>query len=143
MFATVGYLAALIALWGILSVLFDRDVIDYPDAGTLLGPAMAFAACAVTFAFVMRAAVAVTPWRYVVGAAILTAVAMILVAAIGYSITRGDFFWMSATAIHFALGPFVPGAAVLSSAVVAASRAVVRRPGGGRGDAESFDRRPG
>ncbi|MDJ0334135.1 DUF6121 family protein [Salinibacterium sp. G-O1] len=142
-FATVGYLAALIALWGILSVIVDRDVVDYPDAGTLLGPAMALAACVVTFVFVMRASAGPKPWRHVAGAAVITTVATLLVAGIGYSITRGDFAWMPAAALHFALGPFVPGAAVLSAAVVAASRAVTRRPGKGGPAAESFDRRPG
>ena len=128
-FVTVGYLAALIALWGILSVIVDRDVVDYPDAGTVLGPSMAVAACVVTFAWVLRASIATRPWRHVIGASVTTGIAMLLVAGIGYSITRGDFSWMPAAAAHFALGPFVPGAAVLSGAAVAASRAVVRRPG--------------
>lgn len=130
----MGYLAALIALWGILSVIVDRDVVDYPDAGPLLGPAMATAACLVTFALVRRATIAPRPWQLVVGAAVWTPAAMLLVAAIGYSVTRGDFSWMPAVAVHFALAPFVPGAAVLSSLVVAASRAVARRPPDGRSE---------
>ena len=118
----------LIALWGILSVIVDRDVVDYPDAGPLLGPAMAVSACAVTFASVMRATQAKSLWRHVVGTAVVTAAVTLLVAAIGYSITRGSFLWMPEAAVHFALRPFVPGAAVLSSVVVAASLAVTRRP---------------
>lgn len=127
-FATVAYLAALIALWGILSVIVDRDVIDYVDAGTLLGPSMVVAALLVTFSSVRGAAIAAHPWRMVFGSAALTLVSMLLVGGIGYSIIRGDFGWIPAATVHFALAPFVPGAAVLSSAVVAASRAVVRRP---------------
>ena len=134
-FTTVGYLAALIALWGVLSVIVDRDVVDYPDAGPLLGPAMAFAACLVTFAWVLRASGATNPWRHVVGAAVVTTTATLLVAAIGYGATRADVMWMPAAAIHFAIGPFVPGAAVLSSVAVAASWAVARHPG--RGSSQS------
>ena len=130
-FATVGYLAALIALWGILSVIFDQDVVDYPDAGPLLGPAMAVAACLVTFASVRRAAGSVNPSAQLVGSAILTAAVVILVAAIGYGVTRGDLAWIPAAAIHFAIGPFVPGAAILSSLVVAAAWAVPKLPGQG------------
>ena len=127
-FAAVAYLAALIALWGILSVIVDRDVIDYVDAGPLLGPSMVIAALLVTFSSVRSIAIAARPWRMVLGSAALTLVAMLLVGGVGYSITRGDFGWIPAATVHFALAPFVPGAAVLSSVVVAASRAVARRP---------------
>jgi hypothetical protein len=130
-FATVAYLAALIAFWGVLSVIVDRDVIDYVDAGPLLGPSMVLAACLVTFLSVRSAAIAPRPWRTAVSSAVLTLVAMLLVGAVGYSVTRGDFGWIPAATVHFALAPFVPGAAVLSSAVVAASRAVTARPGDG------------
>ena len=129
MFTAVGYLAALIALWGILSVIVDRDVIDYPDAGPLLGPTMALAACLATFASTLRALGAKNPLREVVGAGLLTVVVAVLVAAIGYGITKGDVMWMPAAAVHFAIGPFVAGAAVLSSVAVAASWAVSRYPG--------------
>jgi Family of unknown function (DUF6121) len=133
-FATVGYLAALIALWGILSVIADRDVIDYPDAGPLLGPSMAAVACLVTFANALGAVGQANPWPQLIGTAALTAATTVLVASIGYSITRGDFAWMPAAAVHFAIGPFVPGAALLSSLVVAASWAVSRSPGRGSSD---------
>jgi Family of unknown function (DUF6121) len=127
----VAYLAALITLWGVLTVVNDRDVIDYPDAGPLLGPSMVIAACVVTFISVRKATIAARPWRLVVGAAVTTLLAMLLVGAVGYGVTRGDIAWMPAAGLHFALAPFVPGAAVLSSVVVAASRAVAGRPGDG------------
>ncbi len=92
---------------------------------------MAAVVCLVTFAHVVTAAGQANPWRQLVGTAVLTAVAAILVGAIGYGITRSDFAWMPAAAVHFAIGPFVPGAAVLSSLVVAASWAVSRSPGPG------------
>ncbi|MBG6055645.1 hypothetical protein IWX81_002068 [Salinibacterium sp. CAN_S4] len=133
-FATVAYLAALIALWGILSVIVDRDVIDYVDAGPLLGPSMVIAALLVTFASVRTVTIAPRPARVVVGAAVLAFVAMLLVGAVGYSITRGDFGWIPAATVHFALAPFVPGAAVLSAVVVAASKAVSGRPPDGRSE---------
>lgn len=127
-FTTVAYLAALIALWGILTVAFDRDVVDYADAGPLLGPAMAASACVVTFVAVLGVYGATTPWPHVVSAAVTTAVVALLVGAIGYGITRSDLAWMPAAFVHFAIGPFVPAAAVLAAVAVAVSRAVTRRP---------------
>ena len=103
--ATVVYLAAVAALWGVLSLLLDRDVVDYPDAGPLLGPAMAAAAVVVTWATLWRSRRSRSPWPAVLAATLLSAAAMLVVAAVGYA---------PVAALHFALGPFVPGAAVLA-----------------------------
>lgn len=119
--AAVVVVAAIVAGWGVLSLVLDRDVIDYPDAGPLLGPAMALTAGVVTWLVLWR-----RPAR-VAGVAIAgfgTYLAVISVGAIGYAMTQGDVTWMLLAAAHFALSPFVVAAAVLSALAVLVVRAV-------------------
>lgn len=119
--ATVTYLAALIALWGVLSLLLDRDPVDYRDAGPLLGPAMAAAACVVTWASLWRIT-RTRAWSWALASLAGSFVAMLIVGAAGYAFTRSDVAWLLLAAGHFALGPFVPAAALLSGATVAVIR---------------------
>lgn len=119
--AAVVLVAAIVAGWGVLSLVLDRDVIDYPDAGPLLGPAMAFTAGIVTWLVLWRrpariAAVAIAGFG--------TYLAVIAVGGIGYAVTRGDLTWMLLATAHFALSPFVVAAAVLSALTVLVVRAV-------------------
>lgn len=110
--AAVVYIAAVVALWGILSLLLDREVVDYPDAGPLLGPAMAAAAGVVTWVALVRSRRSRSPWPWTVLALVLSLAAMLLVALIGHG---------PLAPLHFLLGPFIPGAAVLSGVVVLVS----------------------
>lgn len=121
--ATVTYLAAVIALWGGLSLLLDRDPVDYRDAGPLLGPAMVAAACAVTWVALWRIT-HTRAWAWVLVALAGSLVAMLLVGAAGYAITRSDAAWLLLAAGHFALSPFVLAAAVLSGVTTALVRLV-------------------
>ena len=123
--AGVVLVALVVAAWGILSLALDRDVIDYADAGALLGPAIALAAAIVTW---------LVAWRTRSAAGALIALfgsylAMIVVGAVGYTVTTGDIARMPAVAAHFAISPFVVAAAVLASLVVLAVRGLERRPG--------------
>jgi hypothetical protein len=120
--ATATYLAALVALWGATSLMLDRDVVDYPDAGPLLGPAMAAAGCAVTWAclwWIARGG----PWSLAAAALAGTFGAMVIVGAAGYALTRGSLSWLILAAGNLALSPFVVGGAVLSGATALALRA--------------------
>jgi len=119
--ASVVYLASVVALWGILSLVLDREVVDYPDAGPLLGPAMAAAAVVITWLTLMRGRRSRSPWPSVVAATLLSAVGMLAVAAVGYA---------PAAAVHFALGPFVPGAAALAGITALVTWAGRPRPTG-------------
>lgn len=140
--ATVMYVAAVVALWGILSLLLNRDVIDLPLAGPLLGPTMAAVAAVITWLLSWRAK------RPVIGAFVAlvsTWLGMLIVAAIGYNPTcpTDEPCYIGAadgvgpsllnfspldTAVHFALSPFVAGAAVLSAFTVLAVAALRRAP---------------
>ena len=118
--AGVVYLAAIVAVWGVVSLVTNRDVIDYPDAGPLLGPAMALAAALVTWLITWRVATVLAP----VIALFASYVAMIAVATIGYAVTTGILAGMPQTAVHFAISPFVVAAALLAPLVVVATRAL-------------------
>jgi hypothetical protein len=114
----IGYLAALIALWGLLTLVLDRDAISETDAGPLLGPAMA-ASSGITTAIAL--------WglrrRSTLGGPIVAAVAsaylaMLVVGTIGYWVGHGALAWLVIFPARYALSPFVIGAAVLSGAAV-------------------------
>jgi len=107
--ATVVYLAAVVALWGVLSLLLDRDVVDYPDAGPLLGPAMAASAGVVTWIALVRTRRARSPWLGTALAVLGAAAGMLVVSALGYGLVAAP---------HFALSPFVLAAAALSGITV-------------------------
>jgi hypothetical protein len=116
--AAVTYLAAVIGTWGLLSLALDRDVVDYPDAGPLLGPAMAAAACVVTWASLWGSRASRRSWTWVIAALLGSYLAMLLVAAIGHSLTAFA---------HFAISPFIATAAVLSGLTVLVVRAAKAR----------------
>jgi hypothetical protein len=110
--AAVVYLATVVALWGILSLVLDREVVDYPDAGPLLGPAMVAAATVVTWLALVRSRASRSPWPWTALALVLSLAAMLLVALIGYG---------PLAVPHFLVGPFIPGAAALSAVTVLVS----------------------
>ncbi len=116
--ATVTYLASLVGVSGLLSLLLDRDVIDYPDAGPLLGVAMAVGAGAVTWLACWRGSRASGPWFHALLGGVGAFAVMVIVGAIGYTITRGEPAWMLLASAHFAASPFVVAAAVLAALAV-------------------------
>ena len=111
----VVYVAAVVALWGILSLLLDREVVDYPDAGPLLGPAMAAAAAVVTWVALLCSRRSRSPWPWTALALVLSLAAMLLVALLGHG---------ALAPLHFLIAPFVPAAAVLSAVTVLVSWAL-------------------
>lgn len=125
--AAVTWAAAVVASSGVLSLVLDRDVIDYPDAGPLLGVVMVVAAGVVTWFGCRRAARASAPWLPALLTGVASFAAFVLVGAVGYALIRAEGAWMLLAAAHFALSPFVLAAAVLS-ALVALGTAVLARP---------------
>ncbi len=113
--AAVVYVAAVVAYWGLLSLALDREVVDYPDAGPLLGPAMAVAAGVVTWVALLRTSRARSPWPGSLAALAGSLAAMLAVAAVGYA---------PVAAPHFLLSPFVLGAAALAGITVLAMWAI-------------------
>ena len=133
----VVYGAALIATWGFTSLLLDADVIAEPDAGPLLGPAMAAGAIVVTWAWLRRVRAAVRAWGVPVLAAASAWFAMLAIGSVGYAATRGELAWVLLFAGRYAASLFLLLPAVLAGiAVVITTLLAGRSPG-----ARSFDRR--
>ena len=103
------------AFWGLLSLALDREVVDYPDAGPLPGPAMAASAAIVTWIILLRTRRSPSPWPGAAAALLVAMAAMLAVATVGYA---------PSAALHFALSPFVWGAAGLSGVTVLAMGAI-------------------
>ena len=123
--ATASYLAGLVALWGFTSLILDRDVIDYEDAGPLVGPAMAVAACVVVFLLCLRAK-RTQPALLGLLTGLVAYAAMLFVGGVGYSLRLDDFRVMWPAIVHFGIGPFIVGAAILAGLVVGAAAWLVR-----------------
>ena len=120
------FIAGLVAVWGGLSVLLDRDVVEYPDAGVLLGPIMVLGAAIVVWLVSWRSG---GVWYAVVFAIAGVHLVMPAIAAIGYAGIRGDLTWLATAFGHFAISPFIVAAAVLAGLIVALMAALTRRAG--------------
>jgi hypothetical protein len=124
-FATAGFLAGLVALWGFTSLFTDRDVIDYPDAGPLVGPSMAIAACVVVFLLTLRARIT-PPALLAIVTGLVAYAALLFVGGVAYSLRLDDFSVMWPAMVHFGIGPFMVGAGILAGLVVGATAGLVR-----------------
>jgi hypothetical protein len=76
-FAAVLYLAAVVAAFGLISLVTDEEVISDPGVGPLVGPAMAAAAVALTFVMMLLVGIRTPPerQRIALGYALATGVA--------------------------------------------------------------------
>jgi len=110
---SVGYVAAVIAAWGLISLVLDVDVISEKRAGPLLGPSMVLCAAIVVFLSLWT----LRNWRSLVGPALgATAsvyLVMLVIGAIGYSYTQRDVTWLVLFTARYATSPFVIAAALL------------------------------
>lgn len=123
----VTYGALVIAAWGVTSLVLDRDVMPYPDAGPLLGPAMALGAIAATYGWVVRVRKRGGVVVCAVGAAASAWLVMIAVGAIGYSLTKGVLAWLLLFARHYAGSAFVIAPAILAGLTVLVTGALSPR----------------
>ena len=114
----ITYGALVIAAWGFTSLVLDAEVMHYSDAGPLLGPAMALAATLVVGGWVVRASRARGVWVSAVGAAASVWFAMLMVGALGYTITRGSLAWLLLFAGSYATSPFVLVPVIIAAVLV-------------------------
>ena len=114
----ITYGALVIAAWGFTSLALDAEVMQYSDAGPLLGPAMTVAATLVVGGWVTRAGRAGGVWVSAVGAAASVWFSMLLVGALGYAITRGSLAWLLLFAGGYATSPFVLVPAIIAAVLV-------------------------
>ena len=134
-FATVTYLAALIATWGFTSLLLDVDVVTDPDASRLIGPAMAGAATVVVFLAVRRVAERASPWVAAAGASTGAYIGIIATAGIGRFLDAADAATGIVFAGTFAASPFALLPALLAGVTVIVTWAL-------RPQRRAFDRVP-
>lgn len=115
--ATVLAVALLVFVGGFLSLFLDRDLVELPDAGTLVGPAMAVATCWVVFSFVFRRR---PPGlgRRCVSASLWALIASPAAGAIVYSIVRENLAVIPVFFGTYLLSPFVLSSAVIAGVVV-------------------------
>jgi len=115
--ATVLAVALLVFVGGFLSLFLDRDLVELPDAGTLVGPTMAVATCAVVFSFVFRRPPLGLGLR-ALAASLWTLIASPAAGAILYSIVRENLAVIPVFFGTYLLSPFVLSSAVIAGVVV-------------------------
>jgi hypothetical protein len=131
--ARIGLLAALtatawvalvVAIWGILALLTNGEVIVQADAGPLLGPVMVAAGAVALLLLVLRIMRrAEPPVLAFFGTAAAVYLVMLVVGGIGYALIRGQVLWLLTFPLAYSVSPFVLAAALLAglSAVLARS----------------------
>jgi len=127
--AAVTYEALLIAIWGFTSLLLDEDVISDPDAGILLGPAMAASAALVVFASLWGLRARRSPGLTVVATSTGVYGVMLLVALVGRALISGPPGAGLVFAAGYATSPFVILPAVAAGITVIAVWAATRERG--------------
>lgn len=115
--ATVLAVALLVFVGGFLSLFLDRDLVELPDAGTLVGPTMAVATCAVVFTFVFRRLPRRLGMR-VLSATLWTLIASPAAGAIMYAIVRENLAVIPVFFGTYVLSPFVLASAGIAAVVV-------------------------
>jgi hypothetical protein len=125
--AAVTYAAAVIALWGFVSLALNVDAIAQRDAGPLLGPAMVLGAVVATFVALLRVGRRGSPTVAALVSAASVYVVMLGIGAVGYTMIRADVSWLVLFVGSYALSPFVLGAALLSGLAVVGVWAATRR----------------
>ena len=94
-FAAVLYLSLLIAGFGLVSLIADREVIDEPLAGPVLGPVMAGVAVVLVFALMVKRGITTRPENqrialgYSIGSGFAAAASYIVVGAVGLALQGG------------------------------------------------------
>ncbi|MFZ7087340.1 DUF6121 family protein [Curtobacterium sp. RRHDQ10] len=134
---TVLFVALVIAVTGIESLMSATEVISQSDATPYLGPAMVTAVAIVVFCATAFGAQRGSPvGSGLVGAATAYLV-MLGVGSLGYTLVRGDVAQLVVFPAAYALGPFVVGTVVIALVVVVGAIAVGRhehrRAGASRG----------
>ena len=100
-------------------------MIDYEDAGPLVGPAMAVTACVVVFLMCLRAK-RTHPALLGLVAGTAAYLCAIVVGGIAYSLRLDSFSVLVPAIVHFGIGPFMVGAGILAGLVVGATAWLVR-----------------
>ncbi|MCU1637988.1 MAG: hypothetical protein JWL94_635 [Microbacteriaceae bacterium] len=125
--AAVIDFALLIFVFGFMSLLTDRDLIEEPDVGTLVGPAMTVTACLLVFSLVYRRRPAGIGARALY-ATLGTMIGAPFVGSVVFAAGRAEVAIVPVFFGRYVLSPFVLSAAIIGAAVVFAAALLERRP---------------
>ena len=122
-----AWVAVVIAVWGILSLLLDADVIRQGDAGPYLGPVMvAVAAIALLFLLLRILRNGERPAVAFFGSTAAVFLVLLFVGGIGYTLIRGELFWLLGFPLQYAASPFIVAAALLAGVAALIARSIGR-----------------
>jgi hypothetical protein len=121
----VAWVALVIAVWGILSLLLDLDVIPQGDAGPLLGPIMVACAAIVLLLLVLRVVrTGETAGIAFFGTAAAVYLVLLFVGGVGYALIRAQLFWLIGYPLGAGTSPFLVAAALLAGIAALLARAI-------------------
>lgn len=95
-FAAVLYLSLIVAGFGMISLITDREVIDEPLAGPVLGPVMVGVPVVLLFALMVKLGITTRPERqrvalgYAIGSGFAATATFVVVGFVGFSLEGGD-----------------------------------------------------
>jgi hypothetical protein len=122
-----AWVALVIAIWGILSLLLDLDVIPQSDAGPLLGPIMVACAAVALLLLVLRVVrTGEAPGITFFGTAAAVYLVLLLVGGIGYALIRAQLFWVIGYPLGAGSSPFIVAAALLAGVAALLARSIGR-----------------
>lgn len=119
-FATVLFLAAVVAAFGLISLATNLEVIPAPEAGPLLGPIMTVAAGIVVFVLLLLLGVRTKPelqrivLGYSAGVGVAALAVFVLTGAILVAIDEGSLFGLLGFAAQLLSQPFAWALAILA-----------------------------
>ena len=122
-----AWVALVVAVWGILSLLLNADVIVQADAGPILGPVMVAVAAVALLLLVLR--VMRTGESSVLaffGTAAAVYLLLLVVGGIGYTFIRGQVLWLLAFPLGYSVSPFMVAAALLAGLAAVLARSIGR-----------------
>ncbi|MFC5928115.1 hypothetical protein D6T64_10430 [Cryobacterium melibiosiphilum] len=135
-FAAVLYLSLIVAGFGMISLITDREVIDEPLAGPVLGPVMVGVPVVLVFALMVKLGITTRPERqrvalgYAIGSGFAAAATFIVVGAAGLALEGGD---PMAFAGSLLISPFAASTGVFGAIVVLSYSLILATQQGQRG----------
>jgi signal transduction histidine kinase len=127
-FGVIAWIAAVVATFGLLSLILDVDVISQAQAGPLLGPVMVVAGAVVLGLLLVRVQTARQgPGISFVGATAAVYITMLFVGGIVYTAITADLLQLLFFPFGYSASPFIVAAAVLAGLTAIAVLAVEGR----------------
>lgn len=121
----VAWIAVVVAVWGILSLLLDRNVIVQADAGPYLGPIMVGCAAVMLLLLALRIVrTGETAGITFFGTAAAVYLVLLLVGGIGYTLVRAELLWLLVFPLDYATSPFTLAAALLAGIAALLARSI-------------------